>query len=232
MATGNTAAFLGVGESSAIADINLDGYQDVVINAGGDFELNVLLGNGDGTLKAAQTFSSGAGGALIGEFSLEDFNGDGYLDISSIGFLSTPRSAVIFGNGDGSFAAAQTDGPAYARAAGVAADFNEDGVADLYHGTTGAFAQMALGNTREVTSMPRLSMLTAEDARTAMDVLDTALDRVSSELGAIGAIQSRLQIAHSTLTVSAENYRAAESRIKDADIAQESADLLRRNILQ
>ncbi|GAG97881.1 unnamed protein product, partial [marine sediment metagenome] len=107
--TGDTASLFGLSEAAAIADINLDGFQDVIINAGTDLEINVFLGNGDGTLKAAQTYDAGTDGAAAIDFSLADFNGDGYLDFTSITILSNKRSALVFGNGDGSFAAAQTD---------------------------------------------------------------------------------------------------------------------------
>jgi flagellin len=50
--------------------------------------------------------------------------------------------------------------------------------------------------------------------------------------GEIGAFQSRTDVAINVLQVSSENFKAAESRIRDADIADESSRLVRLNILQ
>ena len=65
-----------------------------------------------------------------------------------------------------------------------------------------------------------------------MSTLDGTLDRISRKLGAIGSTQSRLAVALNTLTSARENFAAAESRIMDADIAEESAALVRTQILQ
>ena len=65
-----------------------------------------------------------------------------------------------------------------------------------------------------------------------MSTLDDTLDRISRELGAIGSTQSRFAVALSTLASTRENVAAAESRIMDADIAEESAVLVRTQILQ
>ena len=50
--------------------------------------------------------------------------------------------------------------------------------------------------------------------------------------GEIGGFQSRTGVAINMLLVSSENFRAAESRIRDAVIADESSRLVRPNILQ
>jgi flagellin len=69
-------------------------------------------------------------------------------------------------------------------------------------------------------------------ATTAMDAIDTAIDSVARTRGRFGAMQNRLQFTINNLTVQAENLAAAESRIRDVDIARETADLARNQILQ
>ena len=58
------------------------------------------------------------------------------------------------------------------------------------------------------------------------------IQQLISQRGQIGAFQSRVQVGINNLQSASENYAAAESRIKDADIAAESAQLVRLNILQ
>jgi len=65
-----------------------------------------------------------------------------------------------------------------------------------------------------------------------LDTLDARLTRISSQQGQVGAIEARLNSALGTVQTTRENYIAAESRIKDTDVASESANLVRSQILQ
>lgn len=62
--------------------------------------------------------------------------------------------------------------------------------------------------------------------------LDTAINTVNTARGRFGAAQNRLSSTISSLQISSENLSAAESRIRDVDVAQESGDLTRNSILQ
>lgn len=72
---------------------------------------------------------------------------------------------------------------------------------------------------------------TSANARTMLDTLDNAIGAVSSMRGALGAIQNRLESTISNLRISAENLSAADSRIRDADFALETAVFTRNQIL-
>jgi flagellin len=72
----------------------------------------------------------------------------------------------------------------------------------------------------------------AATSRAAIDLIDTALDKVNSERATYGAIQNRFDAIVSTLQVSTENEAAARGRIMDADFATETANLSRAQILQ
>ncbi len=76
-----------------------------------------------------------------------------------------------------------------------------------------------------------LSIGTKEGAQQSLSAVDSAIDFVSSVRGDLGAIQNRLTSTINNLGVSVENLSAANSRIKDVDIAEESAELTRNNIL-
>jgi len=67
---------------------------------------------------------------------------------------------------------------------------------------------------------------------TAITNIDTAINAVSSLRGSLGAIQNRLGSTINNLAIQVENLSAAESRIRDVDVAYETAQLTRNSILQ
>ncbi|MCL2218304.1 MAG: flagellin [Chitinispirillia bacterium] len=69
-------------------------------------------------------------------------------------------------------------------------------------------------------------------AATAIETVNNALDRISSQRAALGAIQNRLEHTVKNLDVAAENLQAAESRIRDVDMAREVMTFTKNNILQ
>jgi len=69
-------------------------------------------------------------------------------------------------------------------------------------------------------------------ANTAITVIDTALDSVSDQRAQLGAFQNRFESVIANLSNVSENTVAARSRIVDADIAAESANLTKNAILQ
>jgi flagellin len=76
-----------------------------------------------------------------------------------------------------------------------------------------------------------LSVTAFAEALTALSVIDTAIASVTASRGKVGAVQNRLQRSVSALSISSENLQAAESSIRDADIAYEIAQLTRNQIL-
>jgi len=82
------------------------------------------------------------------------------------------------------------------------------------------------------TALDFTSIETAAQAGDALDVLKNRQAQLSKQMGKYGAFQSRLESVANVITSSRENVAAAESRIRDADIANESATLVRMQILQ
>jgi len=70
------------------------------------------------------------------------------------------------------------------------------------------------------------------DPDAAMTALDTAIETVASDRGSLGAAQNRLESTIRSLAISVENASAAESRIRDVDVAAESANLTKMQVLQ
>ncbi|MEK7358273.1 MAG: flagellin, partial [Bdellovibrionota bacterium] len=80
-----------------------------------------------------------------------------------------------------------------------------------------------------------ISGATIEDKQSARDLLgtvDTALINIGKMRADFGAVQSRMNMTVSNLDIQYENLSAANSRIRDADVAFESAEMASSNILQ
>lgn len=75
-------------------------------------------------------------------------------------------------------------------------------------------------------------LLTTENARNALSVIDGAIDQVNKGLGSIGAAQNRLEFALDNVRTAVENYAAAESTIRDVDFAAEMSEFTKYQILQ
>ena len=85
--------------------------------------------------------------------------------------------------------------------------------------------------TLEGLGLAEMNFETKEGAREAIGMLDSATDQVNGMRANIGAIQNRLQSAVDTLSISEENLAAANSRIRDTDIAAVSSEMARNNVM-
>ncbi|MGE4233835.1 MAG: flagellin [Bacteriovoracia bacterium] len=86
-------------------------------------------------------------------------------------------------------------------------------------------------STLDALGLEGLNVLTKDDARTNLDVVDKAITVVSENRSNFGALQNRLQSTINNLMISDENLSAANSRIRDVDVAWESSELTKKNIL-
>jgi len=80
-------------------------------------------------------------------------------------------------------------------------------------------------------SIHTLSVTSADAALTALEQINTSIGTLTASRGKIGAVQNRLVRTISTISIAVENLSAAESAIRDADIAEEVALLTRNQIL-
>lgn len=85
-----------------------------------------------------------------------------------------------------------------------------------------------LGST---TAVSALNISTVTGARQAMTTLDEAINDISSGRATLGAAQNRLQVTIANLGSARENAAAANSRIRDVDVAEETASMTRNSIL-
>ena len=77
-----------------------------------------------------------------------------------------------------------------------------------------------------------IDISTFEGANAAMAAIDNALDKIGEERSNLGALQNRFESTSANLQVASENLTAANSRIRDADFATETAELSRTQVLQ
>lgn len=96
----------------------------------------------------------------------------------------------------------------------------------------GSATAATLAGVSNASFVSSLSVTTNHNARAFLVMVDRALDAVGSRRATIGSLQNRLESAISNLNISRENFSAAESRIRNVDVAKESAEMTRNQILQ
>ena len=80
-------------------------------------------------------------------------------------------------------------------------------------------------------SIGTANITNSKTAQSFVQTMDTALETINNGRATLGAKQNRLEYTSSNLTTSTENLSAAESRIRDVDVAKEMVNLSKLNIL-
>ena len=99
---------------------------------------------------------------------------------------------------------------------------NKIDVTGVFGDTTSAGLSIALGTNLD----------TAENSANYISTIDNAIKTINTKKSTIGAVQNRLESAQESLITTIENATAAKSAIMDADIAEESMEYTRQQILQ
>jgi flagellin len=114
-----------------------------------------------------------------------------------------------------------------------AANNLRDSVMAQIGANSGQTAFVSMGDMRaRALNVADIDISTKFGAATAIETVNNALQRVSHQRGILGAMQNRLEHTIKNLDTSAENLQAAESRIRDVDMAREIMLYTRDNILQ
>ena len=115
--------------------------------------------------------------------------------------------------------------------------FNSASTAQIsFSGVQGTLASLGLAAANTAALSYSLNGITIAEgqqaSRSALDAVRQAISSLASTRGTLGATESRLQVTINNLQVARENFAAAESRIRDVDVASEAAELTRLGILQ
>lgn len=94
-----------------------------------------------------------------------------------------------------------------------------------------SFNASAANSSLESLGLTAETLATKEGAQQSLGVVDNSMVSVNAMRANFGAMQNRLQSTISNLAIAHENLSAANSRIRDADVAEESAELTRNSIL-
>ncbi|WP_025162501.1 flagellin N-terminal helical domain-containing protein [Paraclostridium bifermentans] len=120
--------------------------------------------------------------------------------------------------------------------------FNGQSLLNGKGGTSGTFTVQA-GANKEVRSvkmtdlssiagtLSTINVANTSAAQSYVSTIDKALENINTARSNLGAMQNRLEYTSSNLTTSTENLTAAESRIRDVDVAKEMVKLSKLNIL-
>jgi len=99
-------------------------------------------------------------------------------------------------------------------------------------GTSGVVAGSLTAVTTTTLGIASLDINDLAAAKTAVTTMTAAIVTLGSVQGSVGALQNRLQFAVTLAQTQKTNKQAAESRIRDANVAEEAANMTRFNILQ
>lgn len=115
----------------------------------------------------------------------------------------------------------------------AAAETRSDGQATFHIGAnTNQNMQLSIDNmTSAALGVKGLKIGVQGQANVAIKVIDAATQKVSAQRSSLGAIQNRLEHTINNLGTSSENLSAAESRIRDVDMAKEMMEFTKNNIL-
>jgi flagellin len=182
----------------------------------------------NGTTNVAQTITAAAMGGAIGDTQVLNFDALGVklsMTQTVAGVLTGAELAADLTAGSPIVTTGQ--GNATFRVGSEITDNVTVGFADL--------RASALGGTGTelstlVTDNGAVSTVTLADA--LLGSLDTAISQVSTQRAKLGAAQNQMESAINSVGISIENLSASESRIRDADIAMVSSELVTRQIMQ
>jgi flagellin len=96
----------------------------------------------------------------------------------------------------------------------------------------GSFASdLGIGGNSGTSALDDQGLDTATNAQKALGIIDEAIKDISGARGDLGAVQNRLSITVNNLATQRENLSAANSRIRDVDVADETVNMTRSQIL-
>jgi flagellin-like hook-associated protein FlgL len=211
----------GTSSSLEVADLDRDGYSDIVV-ANNDTNTVETYRGSSSTI--ATSGNSYAVAATATDVATGDFNGDGIIDLAVASDSGGGAAvSILTGDGGGDFTVQSSESIAN-QVAITALDVNGDGVTDLgvLNGTQEV--DVLLANTEQDTNIGYVDLTTQTAAIDSLDTLEQNRIRLVQELGEVGASISRLGTTVSALEIQRDEAIGAENRIRSIDVAKEVAE--------
>ncbi len=190
----------------------------------GQFNQNKAVAGDTFNFTATSTSANGGTGADMLQMQSTDPTA-GLINIGGAQLLQANQTTATLGASDMqmtlSFGSLGTSGGVQAGATTVTSQASQTAVI----GAGGVV-------TSNATAYAGIDVTTQADAEKAISTIDAAINVVSLQRAQLGAIQNRLQHTINNLSVGSENLTAAQSRIQDVDVAAETVNMTKDNILQ
>jgi flagellin len=203
---------------------------ELVAEDGRNVEIN--FSNYNGTITAGNTLSQGGMSTLAGAL----FGDSDSFTTAGIGDAATLYS------GTGGVSASITISTAFLGSVSSGITILKSGAIRLLSADdiniTGPTSTAILGFTQGNYSVDRdqsinkIDLTTTDGAADALSVVDAALQQITALRADLGAVQNRLESTSNNISITLENISSARAQIRDADIAVETAELTRSQILQ
>lgn len=245
---GATALTVNVTGDDAADVITAFGFADGTTDTGTDADYAVTFDDGVTQVTVTDVAADAATVTGTGAYATLSFTTGGTVSASTAGTINLAQAestyTVTFSDTEGSTNSVVTGLASTATSVAGTGDFV--GVTLTLDGTladgdtntitlseeTGSAASFAAdGTVTDAVSNTGIDISTKTAADAAITAINTAIDTVSSERAKLGAHQNRLEHTINNLGVAAENLSAAESRIRDVDMASEMMEFTKKNIL-
>jgi len=239
----NTSLISTAAATTVLGDLKDSSQNSLGLAIGDKIEVSYVL-NGKTELKSLTISDDGAGATkeTLGDlFALvaggtAEYNGDKGVAIkaNAAGFNGAINGLTItVKDSNGVVRGSATNILSSFTETTAAANVRADGQATFQIGAnTSQNMQLSIENMGTAAlGVKNLSITNQGQANVAVKVIDAATQKVSAERSKLGAVQNRLEHTINNLGTSAENLTAAESRIRDVDMAKEMTEFTKNNIL-
>lgn len=229
-----TTANIAVTNVEGITLTNIGGTVTMAKNGADKLDVTVKDASGNATttsIKLADFIKNKDGSAFTGAAT----GIEGYIDLTSVGlgkisFITTDAAGTagnILTDLDAKFSTAANVTAAAGGAAGTGLKLQIGETSANYNQLEVSIKSMDTASLQ----IQNLKIDTPELAKAAIDKIKDAINQVSDTRGQLGAVQNRLEHTINNLGVTTENITAAESRIRDVDMAKEMMEFTKNNVL-
>jgi len=214
-----------------------DGLSDLTVNGVlMEVDLSAVAANGDDMTDVATALASAINASILA------YNGVSNKVDGEAGFI---KDVTVTSTKDGRLSITSDSGPVALKDRGTNTDVDDLGLSSAQTESAGGGGMtFQIGANRGQTisfgisdmrsaalGVSGVDVSTATAASSSIGTLDSAITAVSSERAKLGAVQNRLEHTINNLGTSSENLTAAESRIRDVDMAKEMMEFTKSNIL-